>query len=142
MRLIDQRNATIGLIVVAAALIIFRSVSFGKILAAHVTLSWSYDYGPLPACSVARTTNCIDHFEVLDITDQKKTVMIQSVCNAKAAVAKVDKISANFKYGPPFGHRTFSVIAVARDRNGARIASDPFAARLTVFIRPFFRLPT
>jgi hypothetical protein len=55
----------------------------------------------MPACSAARTINCIDHFEVLDITDQKKTVMIQSVGNAKAAVGKVDEISANFKYGPP-----------------------------------------
>jgi hypothetical protein len=142
MRLIDQRNATIGLIVVAAALIIFWAVFFGKVLAAHVTVSWSYDYGPMPACSAARTINCIDHFEVSDITDQKKTVMIQSVGNAKAAVGKVDEISANFKYGPPFGNRTISVIAVARDPNGDRITSNPYAARLTVFIRPFLRLPT
>ena len=143
MRLISQKkNTTIGLIIVAAALVISWGILVGKVLAAQVTVSWSYDYGPMPACSAARTTECIDHFEVLDITDQKDVVMIQSVGNAESAVGKVDKISANFKYGPPFGHRTFSVIAVARDLNGDRITSDPHAARLTLFIRPFFRLLT
>ena len=124
---------------VVAALIIFWGVFFRKVLAAHVTVTWSYDYGPMPACSATRTTDCIDHFEILDITDQKKAV-VPSVGNPKAAVGKVDKISADFKYGPPFGRRTISMIAVGRDRNGVRVSSDPHAARVTVFIRPFFRL--
>jgi len=142
MSLINQRTARIGLISLAAVLLIFWAAFFGKGFAARVTLTWSYDYGPMPACSATRTTNCIDHFEVLDITDQKETVTIQFVCNAKEAVGKVERISANFKYGPPFGHRTISVIAVARAQNGNRITSNPDVPRLTVFIRPFFRLPT
>jgi hypothetical protein len=48
------------------------------------------------------TTDCIDHFEILDITDRKKATWIQSVANAKAAVGKVDKISTDFKYAPPW----------------------------------------
>jgi hypothetical protein len=141
MSLIDQRTVKIGLIVLPAVLLIFWAVFFGKVFAAHVTLTWSYDYGPMPACSATHPGNCIDHFEVLDITDQKETVTIQFVGNAKEAVGKVDRISANFKYGPPFGHRTISVIAVARDRNGDRVTSNPEVTRLTVFIRAFFRLP-
>jgi len=94
----------------------------------------------MPSCSARRATNCIDHFEVLDISDRKKTVVIRSVDNPKAAVGKVGKISADFKYGPPFGQRTISVIAVARDPNGARITSDPDAARVTVSIHPSARM--
>ncbi len=48
MSLINQRNATKGLLIVVAAIIIFWRVLFRKVLAAHVTVSWSYDYGLVP----------------------------------------------------------------------------------------------
>jgi len=51
-----------------------------------------------------------------NITDPNKTLVIQSVSNPKPAVGKVNKVSTDFKYGPPFGQRTMSVIAVGRDR--------------------------
>jgi hypothetical protein len=140
MSLIRLRNAKRSLFGIAAALIISGVVFFGQVLAANVTANWSYDYGPMPACSGPRTAKCIDHFEVLDISDRKKTVVIRSVDNPKAAVGKVGKISADFKYGPPFGQRTISVIAVGRDPNGARITSDPDAARVTVSIHPSARM--
>jgi hypothetical protein len=51
-------------------------------------------------------------------------------------VGKVDNISDEFSYGPPFGLRTIAVVAVARDENGTITASNPFAARKDVEIRP------
>ncbi len=140
MSLIHPRNAKRSLLAIAVVLIISGAVFFGQVLAANVRANWSYDYGPMPSCSARRATNCIDHFEVLDISDRKKTVVIRFVDNPKPAVGKVDKISTDFKYGPPFGQRTISVIAVGRDPNGARVTSDPDAARVTVSIRPSARM--
>jgi len=140
MSSIHLRNAKRSLLGIAVALIISGAVFFGQVLAANVTANWSYDYGPVPACSAQRTANCIDHFEVLDISDRKKTAVIRFVDNPRPAVGKVGKISTDFKYGPPFGQRTISVIAVGRDPNGARVASDPDAARVTVSIRPSARM--
>jgi hypothetical protein len=141
MRSLDQRNAKRGLLAVAAALVISAAIFVSQVLAANVTATWSYDYGPMPACSETRTLDCIDHFEVLDISDPNKAVVIiQSVSNAKPAVGKVDKITTDFKYGPPFGQRTISVIAVARDREGVRRTSSPYAARVMVSIRPLAKM--
>jgi hypothetical protein len=141
MKLLTKRNIAISLVVVTAGTISW-GVFIAKALAARVTLTWSYDYGPTPACSATRTTDCIDHFEIVDVTAQRKKIVIPSVGNPTAAVGKVDKISAEFKYGPPFGWRTISVIVVKRNRNGYRVTSDPYAARITVFIRPFLRSPS
>jgi len=140
MRLIHPRNAKRSLLAIAGALIISGAVFFGGVLAANVTASWTYDYGPMPSCSEGLATNCIDHFEVLDISDREKKVVIRFVGNPKSAVGKVSKISTDFKYGPPFGQRTISVIAVGRDPNGARVTSDPDAARVTVSISPNARM--
>jgi hypothetical protein len=136
MSLVRMKNAKRSLLGIAVALILSGVVFFGPVLAANVTANWSYDYGPMPGCSAQRTTNCIDHFEVLDISDRQKTAVIRFVDNPNPAVGKVGKISTDFKYGPPFGQRTISVIAVGRDPNGARVTSDPDAARVTVSIRP------
>lgn len=130
-----RRLATKSLIP-AAAIAVSWGVFYGNILGATVTASWTYDYSPEPACSSLRATNCIDHFEIKDITDQRNMSLIKKVGNPEHPVGKVDHISATFKYGPPFGERTISVIAVGRDPGGNRIASNPFAARVTVRIRP------
>lgn len=133
-------NTKASFLAIALALIISAVVFFDHALAANVTASWSYDYGPMPGCSEERATNCIDHFEVLDISDRKNPVVIRSVGNPKPAVGKVGKISTDFKYGPPFGQRTISVTAVSRGPNGSRVTSDPEAARVTVSIRPSAKL--
>jgi len=106
-----------------------------RVLAANVRASWTYDYSPEPACSATRPTGCIDHFEVLDITDQH-LALIRDVPNPNPATGRVDNISTNFKYGPPLGRRTISVVAVAKDSQGNRVTSNPYAARATVSIRP------
>jgi hypothetical protein len=101
-----------------------------------LTASWSYDYGPLLACSTAQARNCIDHFEVQDITNADKIRVLSVVSNPSPAAGKVDRISTSFKYRPPFGTRTISVVAVARDAQGKTITSNPYACRVTVSIRP------
>jgi len=123
---------------VGAAILSWGMLHF-KLLAADVTARWSYDYGPLPSCSEFRPTDCIHHFEIEDIT-QGEPILIQSVNNPALAVGKVDGISAKFKYGPPFGQITFSVVAVKRQRDGSFLTSNPYASRAAAVLLPRARL--
>jgi hypothetical protein len=109
-------------------------VFYSGVLAARVTVSWSYDYTRQPACSASRPNNCIDHFEILDYTDAQHPKLLSSVPNPPNAVGKVDNISNEFSYGPPFGQRTIVVVAVARDEGGTTSTSNPYAARKDVEI--------
>jgi len=122
-------------------LIILASISWtvfhAHAIGATVTASWAYDYGPQPACAAPVDVTCIDHFEVQDISDQLHMSLVKEVANPSPATGKVDRISVSFKYGPPFGVRTISVIAVGRDAHGARVTSNPFAARQSITIWPF-----
>ena len=129
------RSAVRAFIVVAALIVVTWGVLHLQLLAANVHATWSYDYTSEPACSANRVINCIDHFEVLDITGTKFAA-VATVANPSAPNGKVDSISVNFKYGPPFGERTLSVVAVGRDAAGGRITSNPYAARATANIRP------
>ena len=141
MKIMDLLAARSGRFVVAATVIaILFAASRVNLLAANVTASWTYDYGPQPACSPAQTINCLDHFEVEDVTDPKNIALIKQVSNPQHPVGKLDNISVTFKYGPPFGQRMISVIAVARDRTGKRITSDPFAACASAVIWPKAKL--
>jgi hypothetical protein len=136
MTLTSPRMTKTSVITITAALVLLWGIFYENILAANVTATWTYDYRPEPACSDKQIVSCIDHFEVQDITDQQNMKLIKRVNNPEHALGKVDGISVTFKYGPPFGQRTISVIAVGRDARGNRIASSPFAARATVSIRP------
>jgi hypothetical protein len=116
-------------------------LSYSGALSATVTVSWSYDYAAQPACSAARTKDCIDHFEIIDYTDPQKPKTLRKVANPEKAVNRVDNISDSFSYGPPFGLRTIVVVAIARDVNGAMVTSNPYAARKDVEIRPKVAVP-
>jgi len=131
-----RQRTTRAMLIAASATLLSWGILHTKVFASNVTASWTYDFGPEPACSASRTANCIDHFEVQDITNQQSFVLIQKVVNPSPAVGKVDRISTSFKYGPPFGQRAISVIAVGKDPKGERVTSNPFAARVTVTIRP------
>lgn len=126
------------ILLVTAGVLPFIAVLFfySGALAARVKVSWSYDYTRQPACSSSRTNDCIDHFEILDYTDAKHPKLLRSVPNPTDAAGKVDDISDEFSYGPPFGLKTIVVVAVARDENGTNSTSNPFAARKDVEIRP------
>jgi hypothetical protein len=135
-----QRPMTRGILIVAVVIVLCWGIFLSNVLAANVTATWSYDYRPEPACSASQSIACIDHFEVEDITNQGDFVVIRQVPNPSPAVGKVDRISTSFKYGPPFGQRTISVIAVGKDAKGQRVTSNPFAARVTVAIRPTVKM--
>ena len=130
-----RRNAVKALIAAAVLAAVTWGAFHFRLLGANVHANWSYDYTPEPPCSTNRAVNCIDHFEVLDITSQKFT-SIATAANPSPASGKVDNISVTFKYGPPFGERTLSVVAVGRDRLGNRVTSNPYAATGAASIRP------
>jgi len=135
MSVASRRIAVKAGLVFASVIALFWGGLHLKFLAANVRASWTYDYAPEPACSETRSRNCIDHFEVLDITN-KDFALITSVPNPNPAIGKVDNISTTFKYGPPFGDRTISVVAVGKDPKGDRVTSNPYAARGIASIRP------
>jgi hypothetical protein len=138
MKLTGRWRTKSGLLTIGIGIVfaLWYAIFHAKALSRSITVSWSYDYGPEPACSATRTDNCIDHFEVEDITDQDKMASIRSVSNPGQPIGKVNDISATFRYGPPFGKRTIGVIAVGRDPKGDRVTSNPFAARVTESIWP------
>jgi hypothetical protein len=130
------RKKGMFLVVVSVFPVIAIALSYSGALAARVTASWSYDYTRQPACSSTRVNDCIDHFEILDYTESRHPKLLCTVANPADAIGKVDNISDEFSYGPPFGLRTIVVVAVARDEKGVVIASNPYAARKDVDIRP------
>jgi hypothetical protein len=136
MTTIIRRNPRKILLLASAALLLLRGLLHASVLSSKVTATWSYDFARDPACSGAKQKSCIDHFEIKDITNEQKVVLIQKVPNPNPAVEKVDNISSVFKYGPPFGQRMICVVAVGYDSNGTPVTSNPYAARVPVFIRP------
>lgn len=130
-----------GIVLVAAGALPFLAVLlfYSGALGVQLTVSWSYDYTAQPACSSSRVNSCIDHFEILDYTDPQHPTLLRTVPNPPNAGGKVDNISDEFSYGPPFGQRTVAVVAVARDGNGTTsksTTSNADAARKDVEIRP------
>lgn len=120
---------------VAGVVVVSVGLLQSHVLSSKLNVSWSYDYTRLPACGGSRVQNCVDHFEILDITNLGKTKMLRRVENPEHASSRVDHVGDTFPYGPPFGERTISVIAVGRDEHGGRTESNPFAARQSVNIR-------
>ena len=131
-----QRNARKILLLAAAVLLLVWGLLHASVLSSKVTATWSYDFARDPACAAALQRSCIDHFEIKDITNEQKLVLIQKVPNPNPAVGKIGNISSVFKYGPPFGQRMICVVAVGYDSNGKPVTSNPYAARVPVFIRP------
>jgi hypothetical protein len=125
-----------GIITAVVLCIVGWAILRSGLLAATLTATWSYDYSLSPPCSAAQPVDCIDHFEVLDITNQEKQRVIEIVQNPPASTGKTEGIAARFKYGPPYGELTISVVALKRQKDGTLIGSNPYAARATVRLRP------
>lgn len=125
-----------GLAAATVLVLLGIGLASSKVLVRKITVRWSYDYSRQSACSLGRVKDCIDHFEIQDLTDQENPKVLRIVANPENAVGKVDNISDTFSYGPPFGLRTIAVIAVAKDQNGNRTTSNPYAARKDVQIQP------
>jgi hypothetical protein len=128
------------LLTVVLVAAIAGAVRLSGVFLAKVTARWSYDYTRDPACTPARLTNCVDHFEVLDISDQNNMKTVVIVPNPSPAAGFVATISVSFAYGPPFGRRSLSVLTVGRDATGNRTTSNPFSSWVTVPIYPGFRI--
>jgi hypothetical protein len=133
-----QNPITALFLLLGSGMILGWTIFSAKLLGAKVTASWTYDYEPQPACSVTVSVNCIDHFEIEDTTGEE--IFIKKVPNPASPVGRVDHISTAFSYGPPFGTRSISVIAVGRNHRGKRVTSNPYAARATVTITPGAKL--
>ena len=131
-----NRRLILMLAIVGILLCVGVVLAYTHVLAATLNVKWSYDYSSQPACSKDRQTDCIDHFEILDYTDQGNPKLLRTVPNLPSATDKTESVSDTFSYGPPFGLRTIVVIAVARDKRGARVTSNPFAARRDVDVWP------
>lgn len=129
MRQLRKRVILSGVLCICVLLLM---VFGAKIHWATVTLSWTYDYDKNSPCSATRTTNCIDHFEVEDITGAP--ILLQSVPNPSSPSGVIN-ITTTFKLGPSYGERTMSVIAVGKDGSGKRVTSNESAAKVTVAIR-------
>jgi hypothetical protein len=117
-------------------LLLFMTFAAMAFAAQSVDLKFDYTFN-LPVCSTTITTNCIDHFEALDVTGAN-SILFFSVPAPAGASGTVSGITGK---GPalaivPLGTRTLSVIAVAKDASGARITSDPNAASVSSVVRP------
>src|SRR5208282_2139921 len=131
-----QRNPRKLFLLAAVGLLLLWGLLHASVLSSKVTATWSYDFARDPACSAAQQKSCVDHFEVKDITNEQRLELIQKVPNPSPAVGKVNNISSVFKYGPPFGNRMICVVAVGFDSKGNQVTSNPYAARVSIFIRP------
>lgn len=97
--------------------------------AATATGSFNFDFNSDPACSATITADCIDHFEVWDVTAAPKKLATVATPNPPAA-----SVSFSFKVGPPYGARKWSAIAVAKDGTASDMAAPQSQA--TVSVRP------
>ena len=75
------------------------------------------------------TADCIDHFEVWDVTSSPKklaTVALPTPADSP--------VSFSFKVGPPYGSRKWSAVAVAKDGTTSDMTAPQ--SQGTVSVRP------
>jgi hypothetical protein len=97
--------------------------------AATANGSFNFDFASDPACSAAVTADCIDHFEVWDVTGSPKKLAAVALPNPTAS-----PISFTFKVGPPYGSRKWSAVAVAKDGTASDMTAPQ--SQNTVNVRP------
>jgi len=116
-------------------LLLTFSVSFFMTLwtcgafAATATGSFNYDFTTDPACSAAVIADCIDHFEIWDVTGTPKKLATVSIANPA-----VSPVNFNFKVGSPYGARKWSAVAVAKDGTSSDMTATQ--SQSTVNVRP------
>jgi hypothetical protein len=97
--------------------------------AATATGSFNYDFASEPACSPSVAADCIDHFEIWDVTASPKKLAAVAVPTPAAT-----PVNFTFKVGPPYGARKWSAVAVAKD--GTTSDMTAAQAQTTVNVRP------
>ena len=97
--------------------------------AANATGSFNYDFASDPACSSTITGDCVDHFEIWDVTSSPKKLTTVSISSPA-----VTPVNFNFKVGPPYGTRTWSAVAVAKDGTASDMTVPQ--SQSTVHVKP------
>ena len=111
-----KRAGIIGAVVIGVLAFLVWGVR-----AAIVDFTWDYDYTVHIACVDAAAVDCVAGFEVLN--ENGATLLVVPNQTPVPTGAVVD-IPAQLITGPPYGNRTFGLIAVARDGSGTRIVSE------------------
>jgi hypothetical protein len=96
-------------------------------LAATASGSFNFDFASEPPCSATVTADCIDHFEVWDVTATAKKLATVPVPNPPAAA-----VNFSFKVGPPYGPRKWAAVAVAKDGTSSDMSAPQAQAAVTV----------
>jgi len=97
--------------------------------AATANGSFNFDFASDPACSAGVTVDCIDHFEIWDVTGPPKKLTTVALPNPAAS-----PVNFNFKVGPPYGPRKWSAVAVAKDGTSSDMTAPQ--SQGTVNVRP------
>ena len=97
--------------------------------AATANGSFNFDFNSDPACSATVTADCIDHFEVWDVTASPKKLATVALPSPPAT-----PVNFSFKVGPPYGSRKWSAVAVAKDGTASDMTASQSQA--TVSVRP------
>lgn len=97
--------------------------------AATATGSFNYDFVTEPACTSTVTVDCIDHFEIWDVTATPR-----KLASVALPSPPVQTVNFNFKVSPPYGSRKWSAVAVAKDGTTSDLTAEQSQA--TVNVRP------
>ena len=97
--------------------------------AATATGTFNFDFASDPACSATVAADCIDHFEVWDVTSSPKKLASVALPSPTAS-----PVSFSFKVGPPYGSRKWSAVAVAKDGTTSDMTAPQSLG--TVNVRP------
>lgn len=95
--------------------------------AATANGSFSYDFTTDVACSATVVTDCVDHFEIWDVTSTPKKI-------ATISSSGVSPVTFSFKIGAPYGARKWSAVAVTKDGTSSDMQSS--SSQAIVNVRP------
>lgn len=99
-------------------------------LAATATGSFNYDFTLDVPCT-GTLTDCVDHFEIWDVTNGTN-IKLATVVTPTTNLTATTPVPFSFKVGPPYGTRTWSAVAVTK--NGTK--SDPALSTAPVNVKP------
>ncbi len=133
---IDVRKKP-GRMAVAAFVVLLQLAIAPIVLAANVTLSWSFNYSVDVPCSAAVTKNCVSGFEYGTTPDGGTTlVKLGTVANpTTSATGTATNVTVTFVQGPPYGAVIYYARTSGLDGNGNVLFSAPALAS-TVQIVP------
>jgi len=97
--------------------------------AATATGSFNFDFSTDVPCSATVTANCIDHFEIWDVTTSPAKLSTVALPSSPSS-----PVSFSFKVGPPYGSRKWSAVAVAKDGTQSDMTAPQ--SQSTVNVRP------